>query len=182
MEWRHDAPADGDFVVHREHHEGDGVTSFSLEGVPDAMVTVHFGVERGRVTFRELDFEGEDITAEMLRAVSLPDMRAAILDDLQDRMPIKKAESRNGVSLADLRQEWPNGERLNLFLRVVAKLYNDASARQRPPTMAVASALSVSRATASRMVAKAREAGINLVDPAPYPGKRKRDHEQKDDN
>ena len=139
-----------------------------------AVINVEFKVSRGRVTFTDLDVQADDITLEMLRAISLGEMRAAILDQLQEQFPIRRFEEELTSAPTELRKHWPRGEKLPQLLQAVAKVYNHALARENPPTMSVANEFDVSRATASRMIAKAREDGIKLEKPAPYPGKRKK--------
>lgn len=62
-----------------------------------------------------------------------------------------------------IREQWPSG-RVDVVLDTVTLLYRIAAAVGEAPTQSVAASFGVSRATASRMIAKAREAG--LLEPA----------------
>lgn len=64
------------------------------------------------------------------------------------------------VMPAELRGEWPGGDRLDEVLDWVALVYRVANALGKGPTAQVAKAAAVSRATAGRMVAACRERGL----------------------
>lgn len=155
---------------------GDGNVEYDIPPKDHAEAQVVFEVEGGRVTISQLEFWARDMTLEMIRSLSLGEVRAAILDELQEQLPIVRRDV-SPITSTELRREWPHGDNLERLLIAVARVYNAAIARERPPTMAVANEFDVSRATASRMVAKARELNLELAEPAPYPGKRKRDND-----
>lgn len=151
-------------------HEGEGMAVVRL---PAGQAIALFRVDSGVVSIYELTFEAPDIDGQLLRRLSIPDLKAAVLDGLQERYPIKHIEPLPGIDWAEMREEWPNGDRLDTLLSLVTIVYNMAIDREQPPTQHVADRFQVSRATAGRMVAAARDAGKHLRAPAPYPGKRK---------
>lgn len=172
----------------RTFHEGEGSASLGYlgeDGRPFGRVTAKFELGYSGISIYELTFAAIDVDGQFLRWLSLPDLKAAILDGVQEALPIKWAgQPYMSHGVAQWRAEWPNGDRLDHLLEMVAYTYNRAADRGMPPTQHVAKVFAVSRATAGRMVAKAREAGNDLRSPAPYPGKRREavDEQQPESN
>lgn len=116
------------------------------------------------------------VAAGDLRAFSLSELVTMARDAADSTVHVTEEH----MTQVEAQMEWPNGDLRKVF-GPVATVYNDAVARQQPATKAVADYMEVSRATAGRIISKAREAGYQLASPVPYAGKRKRDHEQGDD-
>lgn len=155
-------------------HEGEGAGQFALGG---GWVTVEFWIDYAGLRITQLTVEVDtprgDIDGQMLRSISIPATKDAILAWIHERLPIERRDAPNSVDWVKWRDQWPNGEKRDMLLSLVAAVYNRAIDGEQPPTQHVAKRFQVSRATAGRMVAAAREAGKNLRSPAPYPGKRK---------
>lgn len=157
------------------HHHGEGTIHYH-DG-ENSNLYIEFTVDYSGVTITKMELESPDVTVGMLRTISLSTVRQDILDGLQKQQPIRQPDKRitDSRPYRDWLSEWPNGDGIKGLLAVVAHVYNGAIKRESPPTKAVVDTFGVSRSTASRMIARARKDGIKLSDPAPYPGKRKRD-------
>lgn len=185
MHWVLDKGLDalsGDFRVTLHHHEnpsyvaGHGTCQFECfhdDGSPaHAGCEAEFTVDFEGVSFTRIEFTADNLTGPILQAFTTSALRRDILDYLNERYPVEADQGPAPISNEVLRKSWPNGPDFDQLLVMVMVYYNQAVRRERPGTMAVADRFQVSRATASRMVAKARENGLKLVEPVPYPGKR----------
>lgn len=160
---------------HDTFHEGEGSAHFAYI---DGWVHAEFWVDRDGIRITQLTLEPNspytgDIDGQFLRAVSIPSCKAAIMTVIEERYPIQRRDIPGEVDWSRWREEWPNGDQLDMLLKLVTVVYNKAVDREQPARMAVANQFGVSRATAGRMISAAREAGNKLRSPAPYPGKRK---------
>ncbi|GEM_PF-6509299 len=153
------------------YFEGEGALELEHEETKHGC-TIGFQVDHSGVTISSVEFRGENLAVAELQDLSLREAKNLILDYLQERYPIQEDEPQI-IDYATLRKEWPNGNNMRGLLAVVSFIYNRAVQRELPATMQVAKAFGVSRATASRMIARAREDGFDLANPVPYPGRRK---------
>ncbi|MGX5357678.1 DUF6214 family protein [Kocuria sp. KH4] len=139
------------------------------------------GVERARVaitaapsphgfTARGVRVDAMDdaeVTGELLRQVPVASMlqecwRVLLLDLPAEVAPY--LADPGAERWEHLRQQWPSGPESHVAVAVVAHAYRLAVATGTPPTQHVADLFTVSRATAGRMIARARRDG--LLDPA----------------
>lgn len=187
MKWKLDTGLDepqGDYKIQVDagrgttHIEGEGVAQFTHNEPAGACAT--FSIDASGIRITNLEFEANEVTVQLLRDFSISEAKQAIAEALDKRFPVEKDSALRGSSLAQLREEWPNGSNLEKLLMMVRVSYNRAVQRNLPPTKHVASAFDVSRSTASRMIAKAREEGEPLAAPVPYPGKRKKANAKKE--
>lgn len=108
-----------------------------------------------------------EVTGELLRLVPVASMlqecrRVLILTLPPEVAPYLVEPS--AERWEHLREQWPSGPQLDLAVAVVANAYRLAVAIGTPPTQHVAELFGVSRATAGRMIARARQDGH--LDPA----------------
>lgn len=111
---------------------------------------------------------GQPVSSEALRRVQVSTLmqQAWQLLGFRDDDGVVVARGGGGGALPlAVRQSWPAKDRA-LALRHAALAYEVAAAAGQQPTKAVQSAFAVSRATASRMIAEARERGL-ITAPAP---------------
>lgn len=181
MKWKLDTGLDepqGDYKIQVDagrgtaHIEGEGTAHFTHDEPAGAYAT--FAIDSAGIRIFNLEFEAKELTVQLLRDFSISEAKQAIAEALDDRFPVEKDSTPRGPSMEELREEWPNGSNLAKLLMMVRVSYNRAVQRDLPPTKHVASVFKVSRSTASRMIAKAREEGEPLAAPVPYPGKRKK--------
>ena len=187
MKWKLDTGLDepqGDYKVQVDarrgtaHVEGEGTAQFTHNEPAGAYAT--FSIDASGIRISNLEFQADELTVQLLRDFSISEAKQAIAEELDKRFPVEKDSALRGSSMETLREEWPNGSNLEKLLMMVRISYNRAVQRNLPPTKHVASAFNVSRSTASRMIAKAREEGEPLAAPVPYPGTRKKANAKKE--
>lgn len=156
----------------RSDQRGAMSANLSLLGYGEAMNTTATTVRKGiTVTLTWTDTpHGRSLTSVSFEGqpdnpVMSADLRVPLSQLTQQATPATAHED-----VASLREEWPNGD-LHRLYRELTDIYNGAMSIRTPARNAVANAFGVSRATAGRMIAAAREAGYPLAPYSPFPGK-----------
>lgn len=159
-----------------ENAPGYYLASFLGEGSPhlDVVLTLYSPpkaraqIERCEVSISAINADGDRLSPGRLRAIpfgQLTAMSEPFIFDLENSggftltSPAETDVLEESYDFEELRKEWPKGD-LNKFSNAVADVYLSAIANSTPPKNAVAERFSTSKATAGRMIAKARDLGI----------------------
>lgn len=165
-----------------EERPGDYIVN--LEREPHANPTY------ARVTNVHVHSDDAGLSSGDLRDIPLGEFATHMLTsyivvaDEVSKLSLEELAERGGVPdvPAEVREAWPNGDR-DLVYKWVDLVYTAALMLRKPPTKTVGEKFKVNPTTGARLVKYAREAGVLTASSVNDPRRRKkRDHEQKDDN
>ena len=153
-------------VVEYERLPGDNFIAYAqTSSTPEGDILgadLHFQMEDGHPVLIKILIENAKmkrgeysrLTPEAVRTLPVASLVTQVELDFSDDLPLDDALP----DWASLRAEWPKGD-LTKVLPEVARLYNTAAAHNWGRQERVQAAFDVSKATAGRMIAKARELG-----------------------
>lgn len=153
-------------VVEYERLPGDNFIAYAqTPSTPEGDILgadLYFQMEDGHPVLIKILIENEKmrggeysrLTPEAVRTLPVASLVTQVELDFSDDLPLDDAMP----DYASLRAEWPKGD-LTKVLPEVARLYNTAAAHNWGRQERVQAAFDVSKATAGRMIAKARELG-----------------------